>query len=180
MILGYLICVSADKKPALRYTYMLSYLASYVIIGMAMAAAMSSARPIFEGTVFGDGTGFAALHERQKAQNEASGPFTFLLISKYLLNIYTSNEAQFAGGISAMPSMHIVLAWLCVFAAWHLGRIVGVVFTVYGFCIWFGSVHLGWHYFVEGLVTLIVLTVIWGIVERLMGLYGPQTTRATT
>lgn len=180
MILGYLICVSTDKKPALRYTYMLSYLASFVIIGMVMAAAMSSAGPIFEGTVFGDGTVFAAFHEQVGTQNEESGPFTFLFAYNYLLSIYTVGKSQFAGGISAMPSMHIVLAWLCVFAAWHLGRIVGAVFTVYGFCIWFGSVHLGWHYFVDGLVALIVLTVIWGVMGRLVGLYGPQTSRATT
>ena len=95
--------------------------------------------------------------------------------------LHTRGEAGFFGGISAMPSMHITLAFLLVFAAWHMNRLLGVGVTIYALIIWFGSVHLAWHYFVDGLVGLIALCVIWAICGRAMGLYdNPQVIRATT
>ena len=76
------------------------------------------------------------------------------------------------GGISAMPSMHIVLAFLWVLPVWHLNRVLGAIITFYALIIWIGSVHLGWHYFVDGLVGVAVLGPIWYAAGRAFGLYG--------
>ena len=180
LLIGYLICLVAHAKPALRYTYMLSYLASFVLIGMVMAYSLSSAGPIFDGTVFGDGRTFGPLQDRLDAQNEIAGPFVFVFGKLYLLNLYEAGRSDLAGGISAMPSMHVVLASLAALAALHINRIAGSLLTIYAIIIWIGSVHLGWHYFVDGLVGLIALSIIWLLFGRMMGLYGPQVIRATT
>ena len=55
MIVGYLFCVALHDKPALRYTYMLCYLGGFVLVGMLMAAWLSSAGPIYDGQIYGDG-----------------------------------------------------------------------------------------------------------------------------
>jgi hypothetical protein len=68
--------------------------------------------------------------------------------------------------------MHFVLASLQAFVAWHIRRILGLAATGYMLLIWIGSVHLGWHYFSDGLVSLVMITVIWWVVGRTMGLYG--------
>ena len=180
LLLGYLVCLVGHAKPALRYTYMLSYLASFILIGMVMAHALSSAGPIFDGTLFGDGKTFSGLQARLDAQNQIAGPFVFAFSKQYLLNLYEAGQADLAGGISAMPSMHVVLAGLAVLGTLHVSRIAGVIFLVYAIIIWIGSVHLGWHYFVDGLVGLTALALIWITIGRMMRLYGPQTTRATT
>ncbi len=172
MIIGYTVCVTAHSKPALRYTYITAYLVSFVFIGMISADALHSAGPIYDGVLFGDGTTFAPLIDRLAAQNGAAGPFSAVLAQDYLLQLNERDVAGLGGGISAMPSMHIVLAFLWVFAAFHLHRILGVVVTIYATVIWFGSVHLGWHYFVDGLVGLIMLAVIWYAAGRTFGLYG--------
>ena len=181
MVLGYTVCVAASGRPALRYTYMLSYLISFIMIGMVSASLMHSAGPIYDGALFGDGTTFGPLIDRLADQDAQAGPFSAVFAQEYLLTLNTRGITDFGGGISAMPSMHIVLAFLWVFAAWHLNRVLGVVITLYAAFIWMGSVHLGWHYFVDGLVGVIMLAAIWGAVGYMMGLYGQrQVIRATT
>ena len=172
MVLGYILCVAAQGKPALRYTYMTAYLASFVLIGMISASALHSAGPIYDGTLFGDGETFQPLVGRLSAQNEIAGPFSAVFAQGYLLQLNELNSSGLGGGISAMPSMHIVLAFLWVFAAFHLNRTLGIVVTIYALIIWFGSVHLGWHYFVDGLVGVIILALIWYVAGRSFGLYG--------
>lgn len=181
MVVGYTVCLAVQGKPELRYTYMVSYLASFVIIGMILAQALHSAGPVYDGILYGDGTDFASLIERLAEQDAAAGPFSAVFAQSYLLQLFQMNETGLGGGISAMPSMHIVLACLWTFAGWHLNRTLGVLTTFYAGLIWFGSVHLGWHYFVDGLVGLLCLAVIWGAAGHLFGLYGArQVIRATT
>jgi hypothetical protein len=172
MVVGYTVCIAAQGRPALRYTYMVSYLASVVIIGMIMASAMHSAGPVYDGVLFGDGTTFAPLIDRLAAQNEAAGPFSAVFAQGYLLRLNELGVSGLGGGISAMPSMHIVLAFLWVLPAWHLNRVLGAIITFYALIIWIGSVHLGWHYFVDGLVGVAVLGAIWYAAGRAFGLYG--------
>ena len=181
MVLGYIVCVAARGRPALRYTYMASYLASFVIIGMIAANALSSAGPIYDGVLFGDGTTFQPLIDRLASQNTSAGPLSAVFAQDYLLALKERGLTGLGSGISAMPSMHIVLAFLWAFAGWHLNRFLGVAVTIYAAIIWIGSVHLGWHYFVDGLVAVLMLAVIWYAAGRSFGLYGrAQVIRATT
>ncbi len=181
MVLGYTVCIAAQGRPALRYTYMVSYLASFVMIGMVMASALHSAGPVYDGVLFGDGTTFAPLVERLAAQNEVAGPFSAVFAQGYLFRLNELGVSGLGSGISAMPSMHIVLAFLWVLPAWHLNRVLGAIVTLYALVIWVGSVHLGWHYFVDGLVGVAVLGPIWYAAGRAFGLYGrAQVIRATT
>lgn len=171
MIIGYLACVVARARPALRYTYITAYLASYVVVGMIFAPALHSAGPVYDGILFGDGTTFAPLLDRVNAQSTVAGQFSFLRLQEYLLTLYQMDRAGFGAGISAMPSMHVVLGFLWSFAAWNLNKFFGVVVTAYACLIWVISVHTGWHYFVDGLVGLLLLAVIWRIMGTIFGLY---------
>ena len=171
MLIGYLLCIPVRGKAELRYTYMVSYLASFVVIGMLMAASLPSAGPLFDGVLFGDGATFAPLVNRLNTQHLASDAQTSNAIREYLLTLHQRGNIKMGAGISAMPSMHIVLAFLWVFPSWHINRTLGVAMTIYALVIWIGSVHLGWHYFVDGLVGLIVVAIIWRAVGQSMGLY---------
>ncbi|WP_394180541.1 phosphatase PAP2 family protein [Yoonia maritima] len=171
MLIGYLVCASARSKPALRYTYMASFLVGFIVIGMVMAAAMSSAGPVYDDILFVTGGDFAPLISHLAAQGEEVPNMSFLYAQKYLLALQQSDHAGFGGGISAMPSMHVVMAFLWTLAGWHLNRAIGVLMTVYALLIWMISVHLGWHYFVDGLVGIIVISLIWVTIGRVMGLY---------
>jgi PAP2 superfamily len=81
--------------------------------------------------------------------------------SQYLLDSYLSDSAVLGSGISAMPSMHVAIsvlvAWFFTSRSWLLGC-----------CAWafagvtlFGSVYTGWHYAVDGYISIIVVSIIW-------------------
>lgn len=70
------------------------------------------------------------------------------------------------GGISAMPSLHVATAVLFALTAWRIHWVLGVLFWFYALVIQMGSVHLGWHYAVDGYVGATVALVIWWGVAR--------------
>jgi len=182
MLVAYLLAITSTGLPGLRKTYMLTYLAGWVVIGMFGAGLLDSAGPVFDGVLYGDGSTFGPLNDRLQAQlAEGGGPVTADQIRQYLLSLQQAGEIRFGGGISAMPSMHMVLVYLWVFPAWNIHRIFGIIVAIYAGIIWIGSVHLGWHYFVDGLVSLVIIGIIWRVAGHIVGLYGThQLTRATT
>ena len=64
-------------------------------------------------------------------------------------------------GLSAMPSMHNALAILFALAAFQVGPFIGRVMTGYAMLIWIGSIHLGWHYAIDGIVAALLTWIIW-------------------
>jgi membrane-associated phospholipid phosphatase len=66
-----------------------------------------------------------------------------------------------AGGISAMPSMHNAIAILAACAALEINRILGWLLVLFAALIFIGSIHLGWHYALDGVVAAIVSIGLW-------------------
>lgn len=182
MLILYLFSITFLGLRRLRQTYMLSFLAGFVVIGMISADAMHSAGPVFDGIFYGDGSTFGPLMDRLQGQlAEGGGPIYADPIRQYLVRLHENQAVQMGAGISAMPSMHMVFVFLWVFPAWNLNRIFGLIMAAYAGVIWMASVHLGWHYFVDGLVSLVMIGIIWRVAGHIVGLYGsPQVIRATT
>ena len=61
-------------------------------------------------------------------------------------------------GISAMPSLHVAMAYLLYLAVSARLKLIALVYVG---LIWIGSVHLGWHYAVDGLLSILVVFLIW-------------------
>lgn len=64
-------------------------------------------------------------------------------------------------GISAFPSMHNASTLLFALAAWPRSRGLGVAFAIYTAIILVESVHLGWHYAVDGYGGLALAACCW-------------------
>ena len=60
-----------------------------------------------------------------------------------------------------MPSMHVSVAFLFALFGWHVSRWLGIVATIYCVVILLGSVHLGYHYAVDGYVAIVATFIIW-------------------
>ena len=60
-----------------------------------------------------------------------------------------------------MPSVHNGLAALFALAASRLNRIAGWALWAYAALIWLGSIHLGWHYALDGIVGIALTYGIW-------------------
>jgi hypothetical protein len=76
---------------------------------------------------------------------------------------------EWMNGISAMPSMHVAMSVLFALVGWHVSRWVGVALTVYAITIEVGSVHLGWHYAVDGYISAVAVIALWLVVGKLIG-----------
>jgi O-antigen ligase len=74
---------------------------------------------------------------------------------------YATQTYRFGMGISAMPSLHNAIAVLYVFLGFRFGRIAGLIAATYAVIIFVGSVHLGWHYAVDGIFAAIGMWLIW-------------------
>jgi hypothetical protein len=75
-------------------------------------------------------------------------------------------------GISAMPSMHVAMAVLFALLGWNVSLWLGAALTVYAAAIEVGSVHLGWHYALDGYESATAVIVLWFVVGRILGRQG--------
>ena len=73
-----------------------------------------------------------------------------------------------ASGISAMPSLHVAIVTLCAISGWYVNRLVGGLMTLFAIVIFIGSIHLGWHYAVDGYASALATAAIWIAVGRLL------------
>jgi hypothetical protein len=99
-------------------------------------------------------------------QAASGGKFTAFNSQAMLLEARGSPHLSIGGGISAMPSVHNGLAVLFAIAAFNINRIVGWLFAAYALLIWIGSIHLGWHYALDGIVSVVLTVLIWGAMGK--------------
>jgi hypothetical protein len=150
----------ASKDRQLRMQYISTFLMCWVLIGTVAATLLSSAGPCFwEGVVPGENV-YAPLMEYLRNANETY-PIWALQMQETLYYNYTYRHVALASGITAMPSMHVSISVVMALLGWRINRFTGWTFTIYCGLIMLGSVHLGWHYAVDGYVSVILTIAIW-------------------
>lgn len=151
----------STRNPLLRERFFLTYVLSWIINGTILATVLSSAGPCFYGMVVPDGPNpYASLMTFLHHSNTIS-PVWDLFAQDYLWKAYADERISLFSGISAMPSMHISLSFLFALLGGGVGRKTGIFFTVYLILMMIGSVHLGWHYAIDGYVSIITTGLIW-------------------
>lgn len=173
MTLGVVLCAFARPGSLLAWRYMLAYVLQWVVQGTVVAWMLPAAGPRYFVEFQAEFARFMPLLTRLRAQDawlEAAGApgLSALDFQNQLLRLYTSGELMVGGGISAMPSLHNAMAVLFTCAAFHLGRGAGLAFACFAVAIWVGSIHLGWHYAIDGVVASAGTMVIW----KLTGVLG--------
>jgi membrane-associated phospholipid phosphatase len=67
-----------------------------------------------------------------------------------------------------MPSLHVAMATLMWCAMRPVHRLAGPAYFVFLACILLGSVHLGWHYALDGYVSILLVCILWWLSGRLV------------
>ncbi len=156
---GCLYFAFARMDAALRRQFFLTYVLSWTLIGGAMATWLASVGPVFVGPLLGDAR-FDAQMEYLNSANE-SIPIMTLTVQQMLLDWFNADANGLGSGITAMPSMHCAIAFLFWLAMRQVSRRAGLFFGVFFAITWISSVHLAYHYAVDGLVSLIAVAAIW-------------------
>ena len=154
----------------LRQQFLFTFLASWIILGTGAAILFSSAGPCYYGRITGLSDPFMPLMSYLQAANEIV-PISALHTQEMLWSGFLNSKICLGSGISAMPSLHVSMAFLFTLVGWRTRRVLGIVFTAYAFIILIGSVHLGWHYAVDGYVAIIGTWIIWKAVGFLLNRY---------
>ena len=94
-------------------------------------------------------------------QTDAHNSLESIALQQMLLGSHTQTKMAMGVGISAMPSVHNALAILYCLTTFAINRKLGILFGLYAFAIWIGSIHLGWHYAVDGVASLILMIGLW-------------------
>jgi hypothetical protein len=101
-------------------------------------------------------------------QASESVPVPALDAQEMLWRAYESRGVAVGGGISAMPSLHVGVAFLFFLVARAVNRQLAAAAAVFAALILLGSVHLGWHYAIDGYVAVAMTWIIWGGVGWLL------------
>jgi hypothetical protein len=157
-----------------RVRILATWLASWIIIAGGSAWIFGSAGPCYYVALVGPDAGFSAFNQRfaaMAATARAQGPvlINFDLQALLLRGWQAGSQGNAAaGGISAMPSMHVAMASLFAMAGFAHSRGLGWAMSLYGMIIWIGSVHLGWHYATDGIVGFLMMLILWTLAGRLI------------
>ncbi|MBA3259714.1 MAG: phosphatase PAP2 family protein [Gemmatimonadales bacterium] len=150
-------------KHELKARFFLSYVLIYIVLGTGMAIALSSAGPCYYSAVTGQPSPYAPLLD-YLGTLDAGQPLIAVRIQRTLWENYASGFGMPFVGISAMPSVHVAVAVLFALVGWRTATWLGWLLTVYALVVLVGSIHLGWHYAVDGYVSIVGGLAIWAAV----------------
>lgn len=145
--------------PVLRARYFIAYFGIWIVIGCLMAVGLSSVGPCFVGPILGNPYFDEQMLYLYWADSHT--PVMVLDVQKTLLNWYYSGSQGLGRGITAMPSMHVAMAFLFALAIRHRSKPLGYAFFAFLVLIIIGSVHLAYHYAVDGYVSILMTAAIW-------------------
>ena len=156
---GTMVMLFYKVAAPVRRHYLLGFFLIWTLIGGMLAIVFASVGPCFMEPIMGD-PHFAAQMAYLESANEQV-PILTLNVQELLLGWYREGARGLGSGITAMPSMHVSMAMLFWLAVRRVSPWAGKVFGAFFAVIWVASVHLAYHYAVDGLVSVIATFAIW-------------------
>lgn len=157
-----------SPRRELRLRFFIAFFLTLVLLGDVAAAVFSSAGPCYYAQVAGTPDPYASLFAYH-AHVASLVPFGTPAIQADLWRRHLAPATAPFTGVSAFPSIHVAVAVLYTLLGWSVRRPLGILFGAYALAVVVGSVHLGWHYAVDGYASIVGVAVIWwlsGIMVR--------------
>lgn len=173
-----------------REQFLMAFVLCWIINGIVLATLLSSVGPCFYGRLMPDRADPYAPLMAYLRHADLHYAIWAVPTQDHLWSLYRNSALGVGSGISAMPSMHISLAWLFFLFARRVHRVAGWLMLAYAGVILVGSVMLGWHYSLDGYASIATTSLIWWVAgcwsrwwcgearSRLGARGGPVQTRA--
>ncbi|MFV8413796.1 phosphatase PAP2 family protein [Vibrio owensii] len=163
-----------SEQSKVRTQYLVSWVLCWFLLGNLLALLLSSAGPVFlerldpSNTTYSELTSSLTQHS-EYLKSSGWGTLWALQIQHDLWLAYAENKEMLGSGISAMPSLHNSIAVLMVLSMYSVKRWLGIVFIVHAIFIYIGSIALGWHYALDGIVSAPLTVLIWWLAGKYAG-----------
>ncbi len=162
------LCITAAAllplRSRLRLTFLTAYGLNWTIAGVGLAILFASGGPVYMEGMTGDAT-FRPLVDRLHEQGQVARIMA-IEAQRMLWEGYVNPDAS-PVGISAFPSLHIAISVTCACLGFAVSRVLGAVLAVFAAGIFVGSVHLGWHYAVDGIFSAPMALLFWFAAARI-------------
>jgi membrane-associated phospholipid phosphatase len=158
---------AATRNPVLRMRGLLSLMLAWPIFGNFAATLLSSAGPVYFARVTGLPDPFVPLLDYLRTA-AAQVYLPALDVQEMLWQSYIHNNSFLGSGISAMPSLHVATSFLFAVIGFRYRRWLGWLLGAFFLCILLSSVHLGWHYAIDGYAGIVCAWSMWRAIGWLL------------
>ncbi|MCP5038334.1 MAG: hypothetical protein GY945_12130 [Rhodobacteraceae bacterium] len=152
-----------DRDQVRIHRIMTLYLIVWVLLGNIMALAGMSAGPVYYDRLLGGET-FSNLSHTLATSGISDTLIGY--IQDGLWQLYVENEQVFGAGISAFPSVHVGIIMVGAIYLWERSRLLLPIGLAYVVLILFLSVYTGYHYAIDGYVSILVVFLAWQFLLR--------------
>lgn len=135
-------------------------------LGIGLATLLSSCGPLYYYRFYGDEHFQPLIATLLRYHSEIN--IKAVVIGEMLVS--TKMEGKFGEGISAAPSLHVgmtFLTWQMVQARLGWRSFTTWILMVYVVLIWIASIHLAWHYWLDGAISIGVVALFWKVTSLL-------------
>jgi membrane-associated phospholipid phosphatase len=153
----------ADENTERKARFLVLYLFCWLVIGNVLAILGASVGPVFYDALEG-GTRFAGLHAALAQSGVTQGPVG--QIQAFLWQSYAERGMAIGSGISAFPSVHVGVATLTALYLAERSRWLAPIGVAFVATILFLSVYTGYHYALDGYVSVLLVTGAWALLRR--------------
>ena len=150
--------------------FLTGFVLTWAMSGNLFATLLSSVGPVYYAA-FGFGDTFEPLMQALQGADQII-PVWALDVQQMLLNNY--HHGGSVRGISAMPSMHVASSVIMTLYIFSLSRWMGWVMVGFTTAIVIGSVHLAWHYAVDGYAGIAIALACWWLGRRIVDRFTPE------
>lgn len=160
LLVGFTAAAAFSSRLAhVRSRFFLTYLIAWIVLGNLLASLLMSGGPTYFPKLTGDQVRFADQVQYLSFSNGM--PYSSTDLQRDLWTLYASHRMQLGAGISAFPSIHVATATLYALMGFCIHRLVGWATAVFAVLIFLGSVHLGWHYAIDGYASAAFVLAVW-------------------
>lgn len=168
MMCSYWYAAFMDTDKRRRNVFLWTSLSAWIFVGWFMATSLSSVGPLYFSSFYsGVPDPYADYLRHLNDIDENVSMITSLWVGNYLLQISRDPAVIDINGISAMPSMHVMIAAISALYMWSLNKWLGLATAGFTVLVMIGSVYLAWHYAIDGYVAVVLAGLLWLVFRRI-------------